>query len=393
LTGNYKVYVGLDNTGVTHSLNAGQRAFAYTAPSGFKALVDTNLPAPAVAKSNTVMDVKLYTGNGSTQTISGLNFSPDLVWIKQRSGGGSSSFHGLWDQVRGTGKYLGSNTTAAESGNTGDLLGAFNSDGFSVNRTYLGGTNGTTNENAESYVSWNWDAGTSTVTNNNGNVTSQVRANPSAGFSISTFTPITTPTDTTVGHGLNVAPQLIIVKDRPTAAYQWCVWHSGIAANQYLLLNSTNAVATSSAVFSTLPTSSVFTLGNGFAGGPAFVAYCFAPVSGYSAMGSYVGNGSTNGPFVYTGFKSRWILIKSTTSARDWLLWDTARDPYNVSTAGKLSPNLSDAEYYGGGAYATPDVCSNGFKMRVATTNINASGETHIWIAFAENPFQYARAR
>jgi hypothetical protein len=192
-----------------------------------------------------------------------------------------------------------------------------------------------------------------------------------------------------VGHGLNVAPQLIIVKDRPTAAYQWCVWHSGIAANQYLLLNSTNAVATSSAVFSTLPTSSVFTLGNGFAGGPAFVAYCFAPVSGYSFFGSYVGNGSSDGSFVYTGHKARFLMIKRTDSTGNWIMHDTARDTYNVADKYLLA-NSSGAETSGTGIL---DILSNGFKARNTWLDLNASGGTYIFASFAENPFQYARAR
>jgi hypothetical protein len=187
-------------------INFGQRPFAYTAPSGFKALCTTNLPAPVVAKPSEVMDVALYTGNGSTQTISGLEFSPDLVWIKNRA---QADNHKLLDTVRGATEELESNTTDAEVTNA-DGLTAFNSDGFDL------GADVEYNTSTEAYVAWTWDAGSSTVTNTDGSITSQVRANASAGFSVVTYTGNGTA-GATVGHGLNVAPEMIIVKNRDQA--------------------------------------------------------------------------------------------------------------------------------------------------------------------------------
>jgi len=380
--------------GSTQAANFGQRAFVYTAPSGFKALVDTNLPAPVVAKPSSLFDVVTYVGNGaSTKTVSGLAFSPDLVWTKARSQAYGQNWY---DVIRGGGKVLRSDLTDSELTNSSEgYVSSFTSDGY----VGTAGSNSAknVNENGTSYVAWAWDAGTSTVTNTAGSITSQVRANASAGFSVITYTGNAT-NGASVGHGLGVQPSLVIIKKR-NASEVWVVHHGSFSntARDFLILNATDAVSqTGSDWFAKSSTTITFTnwYGGTNASGDTYVMYAFAPVSGYSSFGSYVGNGSSSdGPFVYTGFRPRWILIKSTTGARDWLMWDTARDPYNVSTAGKLSPNLSDAEYYGAGAYAIPDVCSNGFKIRVATTNINANGETHVYAAFAENPFQYARAR
>ena len=372
------------------SLNFGQRAFAYTAPSGFKALCDTNLPAPLVAKPNTLMDVKLYTGNGSTQTISGLNFSPDFVWIKDRANGLRA--HRLCDTVRGATKEIYSNETDAEATDANGLT-AFTSDGFSVGSS--GGVNGSSN----GIVAWAWDAGTSTVSNGSGSITSQVRANASAGFSVVTYTGNGT-SGATVGHGLGVAPQLLIVKRRSSAGStaNWAVWHGNLTAGYNMWLNGTdNAQAYSPSRFtSTLPTSTVFSLGGGdetnYNTG-TFVAYCFAPVVGYSSFGSYTGNGSTDGPFVYTGFRPRWLLVKASSAGESypsWRLFDTARDTYNVAGL-EIYPNLSLGE--SDSRSGTPvDILSNGFKLR-ANATWNTSGVTYIYMTFAENPFQYARAR
>jgi len=363
--------------------NFGQRPFAYTAPSGFKALCTTNLPAPLVTKPNTVMDVKLYTGNGSTQTISGLGFEPDLVWLKGRSVAYS---HQLYDQVRGAGKLLGSNTTNAESTVT-DNLTAFTSTGFSL------GSDAGTNQSSATYAAWTWDAGSSTVTNTQGSITSSVRANATAGFSIVTWTG-NGATNATVGHGLGVTPAMIIAKNRSTTN-SWAVWFTGFTANEYLVLNSTAAKATFSTQWGSTPTSTVFgvadTSVNG--NGNSIVAYCFAPVVGYSSFGSYVGNGSSDGVFVYTGFRPRWVMIKASSSTGDWYIIDTARDIYNLS--GKsLQANTSNAEPSIGGSFSmTDDILSNGFKLRDGGSGSNGSSVTYIYAAFAESPFNYARAR
>ncbi|MBM4179703.1 MAG: hypothetical protein FJ211_10310 [Ignavibacteria bacterium] len=374
---------GTDYTG---TFNFGQRPFAYTAPSGFKALNTANLPTPTIAKGSDYFDVKLYTGNGSTQTISGLNFSPDWVWIKVRD---TTFSHQLWDAIRGTNKLLSSNSTAAEISQTGGLT-AFNSDGFSV------GDESPVNSTSRPFVAWCWDGGSSTVSNTQGSITSQVRANASAGFSIVTYTgdgsgTADTPSGDTVGHGLGVAPKLIIGKRRDSAN-GWQVYHGSLANTQAIELNSTGAAVTSAMWGNSTPTSTTIALGNNpqiNATGSTYVLYCFAPVAGYSGAFTYTGNGSSDGPMVYLGFRPRFIIQKRTDSAGSWLLIDTARDPVNVAR-NELFANSSAAEYDN---TSLLDVLSNGFKIRATFANMNASGGSFIGFAFAESPFAYARAR
>jgi hypothetical protein len=372
--------------------NWGARSFAYTAPSGFKALCTANLPAPTIEKPSTVMDVVTYTGTGSTLTAtSSLGFSPDLVWIKSRS---AATDHTLYDVVRGAQARLESNNTDTEVTSDNGLT-AFNSNGFTL------GTLAQVNTNAATYAGWCFDCGSSTVTNNTGTITgAQVRANSSAGTSVVAYTGNNTA-GATVGHGLGVAPGLIIIKRRGTAD-DWLVYHSALGATKHLLLNSTAAEATGSNRWnSTAPTSTVFSLGshNSVNGNSnTYIAYCFAPVSSYSAFGSYTGNGSADGPFVYTGFRPRWVMIKNTGNGYDggslafshsWVIVDAARYGYNVVMP-FLGANKADAEYT---ANIRLDLLSNGFKIRTNTgTDING-GETMIYAAFAESPFQYARAR
>ena len=357
--------------------NFGQRAFAYTAPSGFKALCTANLPAPLVTKPSTVFDTKLWTGNGSSQTISGLGFSPDLVWAKARS---SAYWHNLVDTVRGYNKYLFSNATDAEGTETNRLT-SFNSDGFSL------GSYGDLNGSGVSVAGWCWDAGSSTVTNTQGSITSSVRANATAGFSIVSYTG--TGVTATIGHGLNSAPSLYILKSRSQGSgYNWVVYHTALTATKFLRLNTTDSAITASTVFNdTAPTSSVFSIGNDVAvcgNGQNFIAYCFAPVVGYSAMGSFT---ASNGAFVYTGFRPRFLLLKcSDTAGRSWVLLDTARGQYNVNDK-ELYANLADAEY----TTSNYDLVSNGFVVRSTSAAYNTG--TWIYYAVAESPFQYARAR
>ena len=372
-----------DNIPNSCVFNFGQRPFVYPV-SGFKALCDTNLPAPVVAKPNEVMDVKLYTGNGSTQTISGLGFSPDLVWCKSRSVGNS---HHVTDIVRGVEKALSTDYTGAENwaGANGDLT-AFTSDGFTMRQSATWDYNGS----GKTYAAWCWDAGTSTVTNTQGSITSSVRANPSAGFSVVSWTGGAAGT---VGHGLNVAPSFAITKSRTSAA-PWRIWHGSFSSLANYIGFDTDPVGTFSPgnYWQSFTSSTI-----GFAGGydnntGNMVAYCFAPVAGYSAMGSYVGNGSSDGPMITTMFRPRWVLIKCTTVAGEgWFLLDSARSPYNVSQA-FLVPNASDSE---ASAYTIMDILSNGFKLKTSGGGaaFNGSGATYIYAAFAESPFQYARAR
>jgi hypothetical protein len=327
------------------------------------------------------MDVVTYSGTGSSRSITGLGFSPDWVWIKSRSNG--AYHHRLNDTVRGATKEIYSNLTNAEGTDPVGLT-AFNSDGFTL------GSSNEYNASGQTFVAWSWDAGSSTVTNTAGSISSQVRANASAGFSIVTYTG--TGANATVGHGLGVAPRFIILKSRSNTLF----WYAYAAAlnnpNLYLLLNTTDAANSASVVWNgTAPTSTVFSLGTDTGpntSGATYVAYCFAPVAGYSSFGSYVANGTTDNAFCYTGFRPRFLLLKASSTTGSWLMVDSARASYNLITSYLLA-NASDAE----GTADSVDFLSNGFKVRASIGGIGANGNTVIWAAFAEHPFQYARAR
>jgi hypothetical protein len=374
------------------NFNFGQRPFAYPL-SGFKALCTTNLPEPTIADGSTVMDVKLYTGNGSTQTISGLGFSPDFLWIKRRN---TALDHFVWDSVRGITKELYTNQTYAE-GTATNKLTSLDSNGFTVQN------NAAVNALNDTYVAWTWDAGSSTVTNTAGSITSQVRANASAGFSVVTYTG--NASNATVGHGLGVAPSLYIVKARTSSGFTdfWSVYHRSLGATAYIKLNSTDAQNTGSTIWnSTAPTSTVFSVNSASIAnesGVTYVAYCFAPVAGYSSFGSYLSNASSDGPFVYTGMRPRWLMIKLATSesTRNWIIIDAARNTYNAvnnKLAANSSASENDAGVTGDGTANLVDFLSNGFKLRTGNGDTNGlAGYTYIWAAFAESPFQYARAR
>jgi hypothetical protein len=339
----------------------------------------------AIPDGRTVMAATLWTGDGAnprtiTNTVNGVSLQPDLVWVKARS---NAYDHTLYDSIRGATNYIISNSTAAEQ-SAANTLQAFNSNGFQV-----GGSN-STNSGSVTYVGWQWKAGGAAVSNTAGSITSQVSANPTAGFSIVTYTG--TGSAATIGHGLGVAPSMIIVKSR--ASDDWVVYHGSLpSAAYYLTLNTTNAQISNSVVFnSTAPTSNVFSVGTSRStASTGFVAYCFAAVAGYSAFGSYTGNGSSDGPFIYTGHRPRFIMYKRSNAAGDnWRLIDTSRDPFNVS-GNELYPNLSNAEVASGTNTNYVDILSNGFKIR--NPNQNANGSTYIYACFAENPFKYANAR
>ena len=363
--------------------NFGQRPFAYTPPTGFVALNTYNLPDSTIVKGNTVMDATLYTGNGGTQAVvNTAGFKPDFVWLKSRS---AAYDHLLFDSIRGTGKALFSSSTAAET--TTNNMSAFNSNGFTAlyDATYIG-----SNNSGVTMVGWQWQAGQGTTSSNtSGTITSTVSVNASAGFSVVTYTAQASGTGT-VGHGLGVAPSLIITKPRANP-YGWTSYHASLGNTQYIELNTTSAAATNSTVWNnTSPTSSVFTSGSAFAGNGTYVAYCWTPIAGYSAFGSLTGNGSTDGPMVYTGFQPKFILYKRTDSTGDWRIWDTARSPYNVMNS-ILYPNAADAELTA--SSQDFDFLSNGFKVRNSSAAMNASGGTYIYMAFATSPFKNSLAR
>jgi hypothetical protein len=368
----------------TSNFNFGQRPFAYTAPSGFKALVTTNLPEPTIKQGDDYFNAVLYTGNGSTQSITSVGFQPDLVWIKDRT---SAYGHILENVISGAGYYLTSSATDAETAYPTGLT-SFNSNGFSL------GSGVAVNNNTDAFVAWNWKANGAGSTNTAGTITSTVSANTTSGVSIITYTGNGT-SGATVGHGLGVAPRMIIVKVRSTTN-NWPVYHVSTGNGNYTLLNSTAASASDGGGFwnNTTPSSSVITLGSAGAvnaSGATFVAYCFAAVPGFSAFGSYTGNGSADGAFVYTGFRPRFVLIKS-TAVENWTIQDSARSEFNVIDDA-LFPALSNAESTAN-ANLNIDFLSNGFKVRSAGAAINnTNAQTYIYAAFAENPFKYSNAR
>jgi hypothetical protein len=381
----YLITEGSGTTSGTNNLNFGQRPFSYTPPAGFLSLCTTNLPSSTILQGNQYFDATLYTGTGASQLITNSgSMQPDFVWTKARS---SAESNRLYDSVRGATKTLVTNNTNAESTEAQSLT-AFNSNGFTL------GT-GAPNTSSVTYVGWQWRATGSTVSNTAGSVTSTVSANTTAGFSIVTWT--ATNSTATIGHGLGVKPNIIIVRDR--AGSGWEVYSSVLGATKYLQLNSTNAAVTASTRWNdTEPTSTVFTVtaNLNYLTDP-ILAYCWAAVPGYSAFGGYTGNGSsTDGPFVFTGFRPRFIMFKGTSLVSSWLIYDTARSTINPVPAngGYLLPNSSGAEAGTGDSAAYVDILSNGFKIRNNSGFDNNSGsDTYIYMAFAENPFKNALAR
>jgi hypothetical protein len=368
------------------SVNFGQRPFAYTAPSGFKALNTQNLPTPTIGATPATQAGKffnpvLYTGTGSSLSVTGVGFQPDWVWIKERN---AAADHGIYDVVRGVQKQLESNTTGAETTETTGLT-AFGSDGFTV------GALAQLNTSADTYVAWNWKANGAGVTNTAGSITSTVSANTTSGFSVVTWTGNST-NGATIGHGLGAAPSFVIVKSR-NDTFDWIVWSRSFATNNTTaFLNTTDAAGAYGVWSSTLPSSTVITLpSSSYVNGSTktYVAYCFAEVPGYSRFGSYTGNGSTDGPFVFCGFRPAYLLVKRSDQAYDWWVFDGKRPGYNV-TSNRLAPNLSDAEYTSG---TIVDFTANGFKIRDASQGWNGSGGTIVFAAFAESPQKFSLAR
>jgi hypothetical protein len=374
----YALLSSNNNASDTFAINFGQQPFVYTPPTGYVALNTYNLSTPTIAAGNKYMDATTYTGNGSTQSITNTGaFKPDFVWIKNR---GAVASHRLTDSVRGVTKEIYSDQTAAEATDTNGLT-AFNSNGFTV------GSTGAYNQNGTAIVGWQWQAGQgSTSSNTSGSITSNVSVSTTGGFSIVTFNNATSGTYT-VGHGLGVAPQFILIKYRAITS-NWFCYHASLGYTQRVFLNTT-AAASTVAYWTSAPTSTTVNFDTSFADNPSqsLVMYCWAPIAGFSQFGSYTGNGSTDGTFTYTGFRPKFVLIKRTDSTSDWYVWDTARDTYNVVT-NTLLADTSAAET----SATSIDIISNGFKCKSATI-VNASGGTYIYMAFAENPFKYSNAR
>jgi hypothetical protein len=377
-------------SGTVSSTNFGQQPFAYTPPTGFVALNTYNLPTPTIGATTSTLanknfDINLYTGTSASQSIvNAQSFQPSFVWLKSRS---NATDHVVHDVLRGTAgiNRLFPNLTRAES-TTGDGFLSINSNGFSLDSSGAGGDVNTT---GRTYVAWQWAGPASGSSNTSGSITSTVSVNASAGFSVVTYTG--TGSTATVGHGLGVAPSMIIIKCRPQVT-DWPVYHISIGATNYLNLNETRASTSNSAPWNnTDPTSSVFTVGTSYGTNypsNTLIAYCWAEIAGFSKFGSYTGNGSSDGPFVYTGFRPKYIMIKKTSATNDWFVLDTSRSPYNVC-AQVLYPNDTYVEDNG----TNIDILSNGFKCRNTASGTNASSATYIYMAFAENPYKYSLAR
>ena len=353
------------------------------------ALSKANMPDPAIAKSTDHFDILLWSGTGSTHNITGLDFQPDWVWVKKRNG---SENHDLQDAVRGATKRLESNTQGTESTVTGSI-DSFNSNGFTVDDA------GTTNESGYTYVGWCWNGGGSTVTNTTGSISAQVRANPTAGFSIVSYTG-TGNTSDTIGHGLGVKPDCIIVKSRNVAGQDWIVYNKNLdggnqPATHALKLNGYGAEWDLNDVwYDTEPTSSVFTVGDeamvNYNSSSTYIAYCFSGVEGFSKFGVYTGNGNNSGTYVYTGFRPAFVITRS-LQGTSWYMFDNKRNPGNPIN---IELNTNNSQQDSGTGKDWMDFCSNGFKLRTNDSAVNYHNNyKYIYLAWAESPFKYARAR
>ena len=397
----YAFVTGSFGSSPTYSVNFGQRPFKHAAPSGFKALCTQNLDDTfsgaaegTVNNPSKFFDAKLYEGTGSGLSVDQINFSPDLLWIKSRSDANHNWM--VYDRIRGN-NYIMLNSED-DNHSTGTLNTSLDSDGYTIS------TNSNYNTNDDDYVSYVWDAGTAASgANNDGTIniaSGDQWVNTTAGFSITQFTS-TGSSGATVGHGLNVAPEFMIIKSTG-ANGAWGVYHKGIglpATTDGGLVLNTNAQKNTASDWwaSTNPTNDVFSLGNKDTVNPSsttMICYAWTPIAGYSSFGTYTGNGNADGPFVYTGFRPRFVLVKNTSNGGNWNLFDSARSTYSP-TGHLLLPNDDDDE-----STESPynDFLSNGFKLRTndsgqTGSNANQSSDVYVYAAFAESPLKIARAR
>jgi hypothetical protein len=365
----------------TATWNFGQTGFTYTPPTGFKALSTANLATPSITDGSAYFQTSLWNGNSSTQTITqsgNSTFEPGMIWSKGRD---NVQEHVIFDQVRGATKYIQTDNSGAEGTQSG--VTAFNSDGFDL------GSWAVSNGSGQTHVGWQWKANGAGSSNTDGATTSTVSANTTSGFSIVKWTG--TGANTTLGHGLGVAPKMILVKNTG-AADSWVVYHEDVGATKGLTLDTTATPTTASTFFNnTAPTSSVFSVGSGGRTNQStkiMIAYCFGEVENFSKISSFEGNSNADGSFVYTGFTPAFILTKNIDTADQWGIRDAARNPFNV-TDRLLNPNAATAETTSSTGYI--DILSNGFKARSSDSNINT--QTIIYMAFASSPFKTATAR
>ena len=395
---------GASSTAFAININFGQHSFLGTIPDGFKTLSSANIqPDPII---NTIVRPKkhfgtlTWTGNATVRTISDtstVDFTPDMVWVKCRS---NTHDHQLTDAVRGTSKALTTNTTGAEI--DWDVLYSGNNKGMGdyVNGGFIlddNGNNARYNQNSQTFVAWCWKAGGAAVANTDGSITSQVSVNEEAGFSIATYTGSTASGALTVGHGLGKKPAWVIIRRRDSTG-EWIVGHQGLATdafanNKFLKLDANNSTFTNSLVFGVEPTTTVTQIVTNGAGGAAnltssgtYVMYSWAEIPGFSKFSSYTGNGSSDGPFVHLGFRPAFIMFKNTSTTTNWELYDTTR-PYGVSNPA-LRPLYANHNYVEETHATLPalDILSDGFKPRSTWDEFNKSGDTIIYMAFAEQP-------
>jgi len=368
LSGNFTALIvdGTSGATPTYDINFGQRPFKYS---------NYGVDRPAA----TFKTLNSFNVAEVTTDIE----SPDFVWIKSRSAG---TGHALFNKVLGTGKYLSSNTTSGETTDVNSLI-QFNKNGFLLGNAAI------VNTSAATYVASAWKGGGTAVTNTAGTGTSLVSANQISGFSIVTMTNIPTTAGTnTYGHGLNNTPKLIIFKNKDVSD-NWYVYHESLGNAAYIRLDLPNPQTTAASIWGTTsPTPSVFTLRNNSLNGTTsqtILAYCFAEIAGFSKFGKYTGNGVAEGPFLYTGFRPRWILFKAYDQTDNWIVFDSARDTYNV-VGNLLYPNAVTTEQP---SPPRVDFLANGFKIRSGANTPNGGNWNYIYTAFAENPFKYSLAR
>ena len=377
--------------------------FYYAPPSGYLALCTSNLPEPTIGpnsgtnkQADDYFNTVLYNGNGGTQSITDVGFQSDWVWIKNRNGTG---IHGLFDSSRGATKYLSSNSLDDEA--TASGVTSFDSKGFSLGSAF--------NQSSLTFVAWNWKAnGDTTSTNDDGSIQSTVQANTDAGFSIVQY--VATGSNATVGHGLSVEPDTVWIKNRDTDNRHWMSYWKPLGNTDRMIFNTGATASTSTSFNNTSPTSTVFSIGTSAHVNDAsdnYIAYCFHSVEGYSKIGSYTGNGSTNGTFVYTGFEISFLMVKravgGTGDYSSWAMYDNKRKTINSDVGTDSNPlfaNRSSQEGIRGngslsisGTRTAIDFLSNGFKLRDVANEIGVSGNTYIYMAFAKNPFKYANAK
>ena len=385
---NYTMVFGHGQGGVTctFDVNYGQRPFTYTPPTGFLAQNSSNLPEPTAPRGDKYFDAITYSGTGSQRAVTGYNFAPDWVWVKRRN---ANNFHILANTILGANNYMVSNNSDAESvGGGSQLINGFNSDGFDV------GTEAAVNNSSGTYVGWCWNAGGSTSSNTDGSITSQVRASTTAGISIVSYSG--NGSNNTVGHGLGVTPKFVTVKMRSSSGNHWVTWvgDSDFNGSNFLYWDTSTSKMSHNPIWNnTVPTSTVFSVGTDNQtnqSGQTFIAYVFAEIEGYSAFGQYTGNGNSDGAFIFTGFRPRYVMVKRSDSGNHWVVYDAARSTTNIIDD-YLRFDESAAESTT--SQVDIDFCASGFKFRTGFDIVNAGSGKYVYMAFAENAFKYARAR